>query len=719
MKNKRLNFPLGIIFIALMVLLAIFGLGSIKGAQDIRFGIDIRGGVEAIFMPVGVETKPTAAELESARNIIETRLDSQNIMDREVTIDEQAGNIIVRFPWKSDETNFNPEDSIAELGEMAILTFRDPAGNVLVEGKNVIDSAVKKDNNTGEYLVSLTFDSVGTKAFADATASLVGQNMGIYMDDVLISNPVVNEAITGGNAVINGMDSYEEALALSEKINAGALPFSMETTSYSTISPSLGAGALKVMIMAGALAFLLICIFMICYYRLSGLIACFALLCQLAIQLLAISIPQMTLTLPGIAGIILTLGMSVDANIIISERIGEELKKGMTIKSAIVKGYENSFSALLDGNLTTAIVAVILMIFGSGTMLSFGYTLVTGVCINFFAGIFISKLLIQSIVLYKPFQNLKLFRLKKERETIPFFEKRKYAFIFSIALIIAGFIISFVKGIDLDTQFAVGAILTYTCEGDIDTNAISDVAQEIVGRPATVQLTVDPATQTQKMVVTLAGNKSITPDQQKELGAALVEKVGPSVALAESYIVEPYIGQKAMTNSIIAIILSAIFIIVYVWIRFTSLSGLSAGVMSVVALLHDMILVLFAFAVFGIPLNDAYVAVTLTIIGYSINDTIVLYDRIRENVNGDLRGKSVGELVSISITQVLGRSINTSLATVLCVFVVYVFALLYGINAIEVFALPMLFGLVSGCYSSIFIAAPLWASWKGRVKKKA
>lgn len=717
MKAKKINILYGLILIIALVLFAAFGLGSdMKGVKDIRFGIDIRGGVEALFSPVGLDRIPTADELESARNIIESRLDSQNILDREVTVNKESGYIIVRFPWKSEEVDFNPEESIAELGAMAELTFRDSNGTVLVEGKNVSDSSVGKRKDTGEYIVKLSFDAEGTKAFAEATKAQIGKQIGIYMDDTLISNPVVNSAITGGQAEITGMDNYEEAKDLSDKINAGALPFSMETSNYSTISPSLGASALKVMIMAGVTAFILICLFMILYYRLPGLVACFTLTCQLALQLLVISVPQITLTLPGIAGIILTLGMSVDANIIIAERIGEEIKKGMTIKSAIKKGYENSFSALFDGNLTTAIVAVILMIFGSGTMLSFGYTLLTGVMINFFAAIFISKLLLQSLVLFRPFAKEFLFKPKKERKTIPFFEKRKIAFAASAILLTCGLIVSIMKGISIDTQFAGGAILTYSYDGAINTDEIGDLAESVIDRPVTVQVTSDPATGSQNMVITLAGHESITPEQQQSLNAALQEKIGESVALSESYIVEPFIGKKAMTNSAIAIILASIFIVIYVRFRFGAMSGLSAGVSSVIALIHDIFLVLFAFAVFGIPLNDAFVAVTLTIIGYSINDTIVLYDRIRENMVGFGKQKSVGEIVSISTTQVLGRSINTSLATVLCIFIIYIFAVLYGIRSIEVFALPMLFGLVSGCYSSIFIAAPIWASWKSRKK---
>ena len=421
MKANKRNIWIVLCMIAAFIYVAIFGLGSgFKGAVDMRFGIDIRGGVEAIFEPEGVDEVPPASDLESARIVIENRLDAQNILDREVTVDKENGNIIVRFPWKSDEKEFNPEAAIAELGETAKLTFRDPDGNVLVEGKDVADSQVVRDQQTGEYVVSLKFDKAGAEDFADATTKLVGKSMGIYMDEEQISNPLVREAIQGGEAVINGMDSQEEAKALSEKINAGALPFSLKTTNYNTISPTLGSGALKAMTSAAAVAFILVCLFMITYYRLPGLIACLTMIFQMSLQVLALSVPQYTLTLPGIAGLILSLGMAVDANVIINERIGEELSKGSSIKNAVKMGYKNAFSSVLDGNITTAAVAVILMIFGSGTMLSFGYTLFTGVLLNLAVGVWLSRIMLSSVVLYPKFQNLKLFYVRKIRKVIDF-----------------------------------------------------------------------------------------------------------------------------------------------------------------------------------------------------------------------------------------------------------------------------------------------------------
>jgi protein-export SecD/SecF family membrane protein len=413
-KTKKPYFFIMALLILAMAYAALFGVHlpfglSIKGAGDMRYGIDIRGGVDAVFEPKGLGRLPTTDELEAARATIETRLDQKNILDRDVTIDKQNGFVIVRFPWKSDEKNFNPQQAIAELGETAKLTFRDPTGAVILDGTHVKSSKAGVSPESGQYVVNLEFDSVGATLFDEGTARLVGQEIDIYMDDTLISNPTVQKRISGGSAYIDRMKSSDEAKNLAEKISAGALPFSMVTRNHSTISPTLGAGALDIMVKAGALAFGIICLFLLLYYRLPGFVACLALLMQVAGQLLALSIPQITLTLPGIAGIILSIGMGVDANIIISERISEELKVGRPLDGAIAAGFQRAFSSVFDGNITVMIVAVILMLLGSGSMLSFAYSLLTGVILNFAAGVFASRLMIKSLSLFEPLHKPKLY----------------------------------------------------------------------------------------------------------------------------------------------------------------------------------------------------------------------------------------------------------------------------------------------------------------------
>lgn len=426
MNKKKPTFFIVLLIAILMVYTAMFGvkipMGDsplvILGAPDMRYGIDIRGGVDAAFEPVGLDRKPTGDELEAARSIIETRLDQQNIMDRDVTIDKDNGFVIVRFPWKADETDFDPESAIAELGETAQLTFQDSEGNVLLDGAHVVKAAPVIDKSINQYVVSLNFDDEGTKLFSDATGRLVGKLINIYMDETLIQSATVNSHITEGAAIITGMDNYDEAKDLADKINSGALPFSMITKNYSTISPTLGSGALGVMLMAGGIAFLLICIYLIFYYRLPGFVACIALTIQVAGQILALSVPQMTLTLPGIAGIILSIGMGVDANVISSERISEEIKSGKSVVSAVAAGYQNSFSSIFDGNITVLIVAFILMIFGSGTMLSFAYSMFTGIVFNFIAGVTASRLMTNSLSSFKFFTKPAFYTCRSRRVTL-------------------------------------------------------------------------------------------------------------------------------------------------------------------------------------------------------------------------------------------------------------------------------------------------------------
>ena len=399
-----------IIVIAAITYLAAFGLhynygdtstAIVKGASDMRFGIDIHGGVDVTFRPP-LDFNATKANMDAANAVIQSRLDNLKIADRELYVDYNNKRIILRFPWKSDEKSYDPEAAIKELGSMALLTFKSTdydSGNPIIKGTDVQSASVKIDSTTQAYEVELILKDSGKEAFGKATTALYANKgqLSIYMDDVLVETAGVSAAITDGTAVITGGFTAATAKALADKINAGALPFKLETDNFSTISPTLGANALKVMIWAGMLAFILICIFMISYYRLPGFIACIALVGHLAGTLLLISWPQITLTLPGIAGIILSIGMGVDCNIITTERIKEELRTGKTLDGAIDAGFDRSFTAIFDGNITVIIVGIILMWLGSGAVQSFGYTLIVGVVFNFIMGIIASRFMLKAV----------------------------------------------------------------------------------------------------------------------------------------------------------------------------------------------------------------------------------------------------------------------------------------------------------------------------------
>lgn len=424
----------------------------IKGAGDIRWGIDIRGGVEATFSPDTTE-EISRQDMESAKSTIETRMVSNHITDYELNVDYDNYRIVVRFPWKSDETDFNPEEAINELSATALLTFREgdehaseetgedgsivymtPTGTtestIILQGNDIVSAEpVMYDDTSGGvtrtvYAVNVTMSDEGAEKFAEATERLTGKIISIWMDDVMISNPTVNEAIEGGECTITGNFDAASASKLANQINAGALPFKLKTTNFSTISPSMGESSLNAMMIAGVIAFAIVALFMILVFRLPGFVAVIALLGQVAVSFMAISgylpfINSFTMTLPGIAGIILSIGMGVDANIITATRIKEELWAGKSLDGAILKGDENSFWAIFDGNITTIIVALILMgVFGpsnilsmlfgpstTGSIYSFGYTLLVGNFGNFIMGVGASRLMTKSLSSFKGLRN--------------------------------------------------------------------------------------------------------------------------------------------------------------------------------------------------------------------------------------------------------------------------------------------------------------------------
>ena len=456
--GKPVFFVVAILIVAFLVT-SLFGIHTtygdrtdvyIKGGSDIRWGIDIRGGVEVTFTPPE-DVDATETQMRAAEAVIEQRLITLNITDSEVYTDYNRDRIIVRFPWKEDEADFDPQAAIAELGETSRLTFREgnetdaegnPSGvtaeNIILEGSDVEEASAYYDPSTQTYGVSLTLSESGTEAFAEATTRLAESSgvISIWMDNTMISYPNVNDPITNGQASITGNFTAETAQELADRINSGALPFALETANYSTIDPSLGTGALEVMILAGIVAFVLVGAFMIFMYRLPGVVAVIALMGQLALSVAAVSgyfpfVSSFTLTLPGVAGIILAIGMGVDANVITAERIREEVRSGKSIDGSIELGYQRAFAAILDGNMTVVIVAIILMgafgppssifarilnplffLFGStlaGTVYSFGYTLLVGVIGNFIFGILSTKLMLKSISRFKAFRKPKLY----------------------------------------------------------------------------------------------------------------------------------------------------------------------------------------------------------------------------------------------------------------------------------------------------------------------
>ena len=732
MNRKGKSWPLFVvaILIVLFSLTAIFGVSYtygdtknayVKGASDIRFGIDIRGGVDVTFMPAD-DVEATDAQMAAAKTVIEDRLVGLGITDYESYVDNNKNRIIVRFPWKSDEADFNPQTAIDEIGTTAKMVFRkgsSSTGEEILSGDDVA-SASAAYNETEGWVVQLKFNSDGSSAFAAATTELAANNgtISIWLDDSNISTATVNEAITGGEAIIKGNFDQDSASTLANQINSGSLPFALSAESYSTISPSLGAKSLDVMVQAGIIAFILVALMMIFRYR-----------------------------LPGIAGIILGIGMGVDANVITAERIKEELAKNKTLEGAVNSGFKMGLTPIIDGNVTIVIVAAILMgAFGptdgfwakvfnpiffwfgpstAGTIYSFGFTLLTSVLLNFVFGVWATRVMIRGAVHFKPLRKAWLFGGKKEgganfkTPSINFIGNRKKFYTFSCALIAVVLVFCAVFGVKMDVEFKGGSMITLAYEGDVDLNDLKSAIGSELGKSDLTLQTGSDISGNQTLTVTLPGSDTLTTEQLDNLLVSMNEQY-PDNNFAQNEVsnVDATIGNEFLLKSVVALVAACVLILLYVAYRFRKIGGLKAGSTAIVALLHDMFVVFGVFVILRIPLNGNFIAALLTILGYSINDTVVIYDRIREN--SALYGKkqmSLAELVNLSVNQSFARSLMTSITTCLALGVVCVISVIYRLDSIYSFAFPLLFGMVSGVYSTICIATPLWVDWKN--KKKA
>ena len=728
----------------------------IKGAEDIRFGIDIRGGVDVTFMPAdGVEA--TDDQMTAAKTVIEDRLVGLGITDYEDYVDYNKDRIIVRFPWKTGETDFNPQTAIDEIGTTAEMVFRKGStadGEEILSGDDVT-SATAGYNQENGYVVQLQFSADGAKKFAEATTELAAQSNGtisIWLDGENISTATVKTAITDGNAVIEGSFTQDQVTALANQINSGSLPFALSAESFSTISPTLGAKSLDVMVLAGIIAFAFVALLMIVRYRLPGTIATISLFGQVAATLAVVSgyftvFPGSTLTLPGIAGIILAIGMGVDANVITAERIKEELRSGKSLDGALKSGFARGLTPIIDGNVTIVIVAAILMgAFGptdgfwakvfnpifywfgpstAGTIYSFGFTLLTSVLLNFVFGVWATRVMIRGAVHFKPLRKAWLFGGKKEggadfkTPSINFIGNRKKFYTFSCALIAVVLVFCGIFGVKMDVEFKGGSMITLAYEGDADLNDLKSTIGTELGKSNLTLQTGSDISGNQTLTVTLPGSDTLTTEQLDNLLAALNEQY-PDNKFVQNEVsnVDATIGKEFLLKSVVALVAACVLILLYVAYRFRKIGGLKAGSTAIVALLHDMFVVFGVFVLLRIPLNGNFIAALLTILGYSINDTVVIYDRIREN--SALYGKkqmSLAELVNLSVNQSFARSLMTSITTCLALGVVCVVSVIYRLDSIYSFAFPLLFGMVSGVYSTICIATPLWVDWKN--KKKA
>ena len=774
-KGKAWQLVVTALLIVVFVYTAFFGVAAkygdvtttyIKGAKDIRFGVDIKGGVNVTFVPSdGYDA--TDEQLDAARLVIENRLVALNVTDYELYVDNNSDSLILEFPWQSGETDFDPEAAIQEIGTTAYLTFREGAskdGELILDGSMVESASAQygavSNGGSSEYYVALKFTTEGAKAFGDATTKLAADkgSISIWLDDENVSTATVNTAITDGQAIITSSASnpftQDAVVKMARQINSGALPFALSVDSYSTVSPSLGENSLGAMVLAGLIAFALIVVFMTILYRLPGFLACIALAGQVAATLAFVSgyfpvFESFTLTLPGIAGIILAIGMGVDANVITAERIKEELNNGKSLDGALKSGFARGLTPIIDGNVTIVIVAIVLMgafgpsdglfakalhfvffAFGpstAGTIYAFGYTLLTGVLLNFVFGVFATRVMIRGAASIKALRNPWLYgavkpgKEVKEKKPIDFVGLRKRFLTISTCLMAAIILCAAVFGVRLDTEFTGGAMITLSYQGEISTSEVQKTASTALeNNGLTLQTGENVATGEQTLKISMPGNETVTTDQVENLLTSLNEQY-PDNAFAQLSLsnVSAAMGTKFLQKSLVAVVFSLLLILLYIGFRFKKIGGLTGGLMAVLALLNDLMVVFGTFVLLRTPLDGNFIAAMLTILGYSINDTVVVYDRIREN--RALMGKKTPfeELVNHSVNQSARRTIITTVTTVMALGVMCVVSKLYGLDSIFTFAFPLMMGMLSGVYTSLCVSTSAWVLWNDRKSKKA
>ncbi len=772
-KGKAWHLIATVLLIVVFVYTAFFGVYAkygdttttyIKGAKDIRFGVDIKGGVNVTFVPSdGYDA--TEEQLEAAQLVIENRLVALNVTDYELYVDNNSDSLILEFPWQSGETDFDPEAAIDEIGTTAYLTFREGSsadGELILDGSMIESAAAQygpvSNGGASEYFVSLKFTDDGAKAFGDATTKLAasGGTISIWLDDENVSTATVNTAITDGSAIITSSASnpftQEQVVKMARQINSGALPFALTVDSYSTVSPSLGENSLSAMVLAGLIAFALIVVFMTMLYRLPGFLACIALAGQVAATLAFVSgyfpvFESFTMTLPGIAGIILAIGMGVDANVITAERIKEELKNGKSLDGALKSGFARGLTPIVDGNVTIVIVAIVLMgafgpsdgmfakalhfvffAFGpstAGTIYAFGYTLLTGVLLNFVFGVFATRVMIRGAASIKALRNPWLYGAEKpgkekaEKKPIDFVGLRKRFLTISTCLMAAIVLCAVVFGVHLDTEFTGGAMITLSYEGSFTTADVQKTASAALDSTGlTLQTGENVATGDQTLKISMPGTETVTTEQVADLLDSLNESYPENhfeqLSLSN---VSAAMGIKFLQKSLVAVVFALVLILLYIALRFKNIGGLTGGMMAVLALVNDLMVVFGTFVLLRTPLDGNFIAAMLTILGYSINDTVVVYDRIRENRT--LMGKkaSFEELVNRSVNQSARRTLITTITTVMALGVMCVVAKLYGLDSIFTFAFPLMMGMISGVYTSLCVSTSAWVLWSERKPK--
>ena len=689
------------------IILSSTGIGE---DMSIPLGLDLSGGVSITYQVV--DENPSAEDMSDTIYKLQKRVDSYSTEASVYQVGDDR--ITVEIPGVQDANEI-----LEDIGNPGSLEFQMPDGTVFMTGDMVADAQAATQTDTygnKEYVVALKLTDEGAKIFGEVTSENIGKNLPIVYDGETISYPRVQTAITGGEAQITGMADFEEAETLATQIRIGSLSLQLSELESSVVGAQLGSQAIASSLKAGAIGLAIVMVFMIVMYAVPGIAASLALAIYTTLVIATLYLFDITLTLPGIAGIILGIGMAVDANVIVFARIREEIATGKSVQTSMKIGFQKAMSAILDGNITTLIASVVLMALGSGTVKGFAYTLMIGIILSLFTAMVVTRYILYSLYALG-LKSEKLYGRAKERKSIDFIGKKAVFFTISGIIIAAGLISMGVhsategKALNYGLDFMGGTSTTADFGKDM---TIEDIENDIV--PYVEKVTGDSDVQATKVEGTTQvtiKTRTLSLDERQKLEDTLAENCDVDASTITSQSISSTISGEMRSDALKAVIVSCIFMLLYIWFRFKDIRFAASAIL---ALVHDVLVVITVYALVRISVGSTFIACVLTIVGYSINDTIVIFDRIRENLalkTGKQTAEDLREIANKSLTQTLSRSINTSITTFIMVVMLYIL----GVASIRDFSLPLMAGLVCGAYSSICIATELWYVMKVHLGK--
>jgi SecD/SecF fusion protein len=725
MKKTKRNAVLVIIAFLLVlgvaIYTAIFGVADRGKVEYIKLGLDLKGGLSVTYEIQ--EDDYSDKDLEDTKYKIEKRVEAYT---NEYSVYEDGDKkITAEIPGVT-----NADEILEALNIEGKLEFLDSDNytkwsqgqeyEAALTGDDIKNATAGIDSDNGnDNVVQLAFTDEGAQKFADVTAANVGNIVYIIYDNKVVSAPTVQSAITGGSAEINKIGSYEEAEQLATTIRIGALPLTLKQVRSNIVGATLGSDAISTSLKAGAIGIALVFLIMIIVFRIPGLVASFALAFYTILDLLVLNLFNVTLTLPGIAGVILSVGMAVDANVIIFTRIKEELADGKSVKQAVKGGFHNALSAIIDGNVTTLIAALVLGIFGTGTIKGFAITLAIGVVLSVFTALAVSQSLLTALV-NLGVTDAKYFGVAREPKKTNFVKAGKFCMLGSLIVIIACFCMMPVnnksKGspLNFSVEFAGGTSLTVGFDKEYSLSEAEKDIVPVIAEAAGIGeagISVQTVSGTNEIVFKMPelSDDGTDDSQMSKVRSALTDKLGADVK--EANVISGSVSSEMSKNAIFSVILAAILMLIYIAIRF---HDVKFGASAVIALLHDVAMVFCLYIILRLTVGNTCIACLLTIVGYSINATIIIFDRVRENI-GVMKPKKATykDIVNLSINQTFSRTIYTSLTTFVTIFVLYIM----GVASIKEFALTLMAGVVIGAYSSVCITGPLWYYMKTKLGK--